>query len=130
MTPLYFPSIVERSIGFIIMGIYSITGTSENPRQLLEACSDLFVALADTIRRGLFIRMIESGRTGVSVSTLTATTSLSRPAISHHLKVLRNCGLIKARKDGTHNFYYVDLDEHINRLKQFLRSAERYNNKN
>lgn len=98
--------------------------TTENPRQLLEACSDLFVALADTVRRGLFIRMIESGTTGVSVSTLTATTSLSRPAISHHLKVLRDCGLIKARKEGTHNFYYVDLNEHIIKLKAFLSHAE------
>lgn len=108
------------------MDIQSITETAENPRQLLEACSDLFVALADTIRRGLFISMIESGSTGVSVATLTATTKLSRPAISHHLKVLKDCGLIKARKVGTHNFYYVDINEHIERLKKFLQSAEHF----
>ena len=108
------------------MDINSITGTEENPRQLLEACSDLFVALADTVRRGFFINMIVSGSTGVSVITLTASTKLSRPAVSHHLKVLKDCGLIKARKDGTHNFYYVDINEHIERLKKFLHSAENF----
>ena len=63
---------------------------------------------------------------GKSVITLTASTKLSRPAISHHLKVLKDCGLIKARKDGTHNFYYVDINEHIERLKKFLHSAENF----
>ncbi len=94
-------------------------------RELLEACGDFFAAMGDPVRRNLFITMIESGRTGVDVSMLTRTTNLSRPAVSHHLKLLRNCGLIKARREGTHNYYYVDLQEDLNRVKLFIASAER-----
>lgn len=94
-------------------------------RGLLEACGDFFATMGDPVRRNLFITMIESGRRGVDVSTLTRTTNLSRPAVSHHLKLLRNCGLIKARREGTHNYYYVDLREDVNRVKLFIASAER-----
>lgn len=96
----------------------------DSPKQLLENCKDFFIALADNVRRGLFIKMIESGKTGVSVLDLTASTKLSRPAISHHLKVLKECGLIKARKEGTHNYYYVDVEEHLDNLKRFLDTAQ------
>ena len=98
---------------------------AENSRQLLENCSDFFIALGDTIRRKLFIKMVECGKDGISVSNLTSTTELSRPAISHHLKVLKECGLIKARRVGTHNFYYVDLNEHLENIKLFIQNAER-----
>lgn len=103
----------------------TILDNAENPRQLLENCSDFFVALGDNIRRNLFIRMVESGKDGISVTSLTSSTQLSRPAISHHLKILKDCGLIKARKSGTHNYYYVDIKEHIQNIKNFIQIAER-----
>ena len=59
-------------------------------KTLLENYSNFFVAMGDEIRRGLFLAMIESGEKGMNVQELTSTTSLSRPAISHHIKVLKD----------------------------------------
>ncbi len=43
---------------------------------------------------------------GVRVGTITQKTHLSRPAVSHHLKILTEAGLIKMRREGTKNYYY------------------------
>ena len=39
---------------------------------------------------------------------LQASTNLSRAAVSHHLKVLKDAGIITFRREGTKNFYYLD----------------------
>lgn len=36
--------------------------------------------------------------------------NLSRPAVSHHLQILKQAGILKVRKEGTMNFYYFDAD--------------------
>lgn len=41
---------------------------------------------------------------------ITAKTHLSRPAVSHHLQILKDAGLIKMRREGTKHFYYFDAD--------------------
>ena len=38
-------------------------------------------------------------------------TSLSRPAISHHLKILKEAGIVDIRQEGTANYYYLTLRE-------------------
>lgn len=91
---------------------------------LLEKCEDLFIGLGDSVRRKLFIDMLKAGEKGINVQTLTANTELSRPAISHHLSVLKNGGMIKARKEGTSNYYYVDAEEHLRNIKEFVQTAE------
>ena len=41
---------------------------------------------------------------------LTVCVNLSRPAVSHHLKVLREAGLVDMYEVGTRNFYHVSAD--------------------
>lgn len=105
---------------------------NDDPIQFIEDCSSLFVALADKTRRELFIQILKNENKGESVQTLTRPTKLSRPAISHHLKVLKDCQLVKVRKVGTHNFYYVDIKKHLENLKHFIQNSEQWikNNEN
>ena len=37
-------------------------------------------------------------------------SDLSRPAVSHHLKILKDAGVISVRREGTKNYYYLDPD--------------------
>ena len=37
-------------------------------------------------------------------------TNLSRPAVSHHMQILKDAGIVKARKEGTCIYYYLDPD--------------------
>ena len=57
-----------------------------------------FVALADPTRRAILARLAEGE---VSVMDLAEPFSMSQPAISKHLKVLENAGLVTRGRDGT-----------------------------
>jgi len=46
----------------------------------------------------------------LSVGDLARGLPVSRPAVSQHLRVLERAGLVRARRDGTRNFYSVDGD--------------------
>lgn len=43
-------------------------------------------------------------QTGLRVGEITKQTHLSRPAVSHHLRILREAGIILMRKEGTKTF--------------------------
>jgi DNA-binding transcriptional ArsR family regulator len=62
-------------------------------------------ALGDPTRRQIF----ESLKTGPrSVGELAAGLPVSRPAVSQHLRVLKEAGLVSDRKEGTRRLYRID----------------------
>ncbi len=71
-----------------------------------------FKALADPIRLRLLslIGAHEGGRqigAGVCVCELTGAFEVTAPTISHHLKVLREAGLIESERRGTWVYYWI-----------------------
>lgn len=73
------------------------------------ASSKLLTAIGDDTRQHLILQMIKIGNcSGVRVGEITAKTNLSRPAVSHHLRILKESGIVKVRKEGTKNYYYFD----------------------
>ncbi|MEV5830925.1 metalloregulator ArsR/SmtB family transcription factor [Spirillospora sp. NPDC052242] len=75
----------------------------------------VFKALADPVRLRL-LNMIASAEDGEAcVCDLTGPFELSGPTISHHLKVLRNAGLIEGERRGTWVYYRV-VPEKLTRL--------------
>jgi len=65
---------------------------------------DRFAALADPTRRSI-VEML--GERPLSAGEVGAAFSASAPAISQHLKVLREAGLVSARAEGTRRVYAV-----------------------
>jgi DNA-binding transcriptional ArsR family regulator len=62
-------------------------------------------ALADPTRRAVF----ESLKRGPSsVGAIAAGLPVSRPAVSQHLKTLKQAGLVNDRPEGTRRMYYID----------------------
>lgn len=82
-------------------------------------------AIGDETRRHIIFEMLKTGRCeGVRVGEITEKTNLSRPAVSHHLQIMRNAGLIAVRKEGTKNYYYFDPQaERMEHLIATLRLA-------
>jgi len=75
-------------------------------------------ALADPTRRAVF----EQLRDGPSpVGKLAAALPVTRPAVSQHLKVLKNAGLVQERKMGTRRIYSVQTQGLIE-LRRYLES--------
>ena len=65
----------------------------------------LFTALSDPTRRKVFERLQSGGR---SVGEIAQNLPVSRPAVSQHLKVLKDAGLVRDRAEGTRRVYYID----------------------
>jgi DNA-binding transcriptional ArsR family regulator len=63
----------------------------------------LFRTLADPTRRGLFERLCREGEQ--TVGALTAGAGISQPAVSKHLAVLKQAGLVRDRRDGRQTHY-------------------------
>jgi DNA-binding transcriptional ArsR family regulator len=62
-------------------------------------------ALGDGTRRAIFESLRDRPRT---VGDVAKRFPVSRPAVSQHLKVLREAGLVTMRRDGTRSIYAID----------------------
>lgn len=70
----------------------------------MESSTDLlFKALADPTRRALFERLCRDGE--ATVGALTAGAGISQPAVSKHLGVLKQAGLVVHRHEGRQTHY-------------------------
>ena len=90
-----------------------------------DKCRKILLALGDENRQHMILEMIKIGNcSGVRVNEITEKTHLSRPAVSHHLQILKDAGILKMRRESTKNFYYFDPDmKSFNLLIKVLQNA-------
>ncbi|MGN7456142.1 ArsR/SmtB family transcription factor [Paenibacillus pasadenensis] len=91
--------------------------------QLFRQCLPVFQTLSDPHRQDILLHLHENGP--LSVSDLTARLSLSRPAVSHHLKLLLQAGLLACEQQGTQRIYSLRLEEPAALLRELLETVER-----
>src|ERR1700728_2062079 len=90
------------------------------------ATADRFAALADGTRRHLLEQLAAADR---PVSELMTGLYISQAAVSQHLRVLREAGLVTARKQGRHRYYQLrpaaleELRDWLDELEQFWREG-------
>ena len=83
---------------------------------------DAFLALADPTRR----RIIESLAAGeCAFGDLADQFDMTRPAVSQHLKVLRETGMVSVRKDAQRRIYRLNTDG-LDELETWLDSVRRF----
>jgi DNA-binding transcriptional ArsR family regulator len=68
---------------------------------------EAIAALADPTRRAVFERLRRGPKPVVEIAR---GLPVSRPAVSQHLRVLKDAGLVTERREGTRHFYSVDGD--------------------
>lgn len=73
-------------------------------------------ALADPTRRRVFERLRHGGH---AVGEIARHLPVSRPAVSQHLKVLKEAGLVRERRDGTRRIYEID-PKGLGQLRRWL----------
>jgi len=71
----------------------------------MNQLTETFAALADDTRLNLVERLMREGE--LPAGDLVANFTISGPAISRHLKVLRKAGIIRQRAQGTRRYYTV-----------------------
>lgn len=83
----------------------------------------VFGVLADPSRCRLVMALIEAGE--LCVCDLAATLDMTESNASHHLRVLRDHGIVKGRREGKMVFYSPD-DAHVRRLLELTRDHLRH----
>jgi len=73
-------------------------------------------ALSDPTRRKVFERLKPGGR---AVGEIAKGLPVSRPAVSQHLKVLKEAGLVRETRDGTRRIYEID-PKGLGQLRRWL----------
>ena len=79
--------------------------TIEDIRRLereFKACQKVLSALGDETRQHLLYIMIQGQCSGSRVVDIALQTNLSRPAVSHHMQILKDAGIVKSRKESTY----------------------------
>ena len=99
---------------------------------------DVFQAIADPIRRDIIGLVSQEP---MNVNELADNFTISRPAVSKHLKILKECGLMKVEKKGRERLCSAELDKlaeiadwvdqyrrfwnkHLDRLEDLLRDEQ------
>lgn len=81
--------------------------------------TDPFAALGDENRRTI-LRLLADGEQ--SVGSLASSMPISRPAVSRHLRLLREAGLVKERALGTRRLYALD-DLGADAVREYIESV-------
>ena len=84
---------------------------------------DVYLAIADPTRRALLLRLAEEGER--SVSDLLEPLPISQPAVSKHLRILREAGLARSRKQGRRRLYAVE-PERLRQVFDWVAHFERF----
>lgn len=82
-----------------------------------EDCRCALSAMGDNTRQLIIRALMEhTGEGGLRVGEIQENTNISRTAVSHHLKVLKDAGIIDMKKSGTKNYYFLDAKSSSIRL--------------
>ncbi|HEY6895712.1 MAG TPA: metalloregulator ArsR/SmtB family transcription factor [Rhodocyclaceae bacterium] len=89
---------------------------SEYAREIPDVWKNIskaFSALGDEQRQRILLTFSRGER--LNVTQIAEASTLSRPTVSHHLKILRESGVLASRKEGKEVFFWID--------KAFLQQA-------
>lgn len=96
--------------------------SEEQQLALDEFVSDIDVlnALSDSNRQKIIILLGSHLKDGLTVTELVENMSLSQPAVSHHLKILKQVKIVGSTKHGLQNTYYLTLDNTLEKLERLV----------
>ena len=96
-------------------------------REDLKKSSTILTAISDVNRQKILLVLLDNcTEGGIRVNDIAKEVNLSRPAVSHHLKLLLDEGIVTIVKDGTKNFYHITGAEQFLGLKSLLNNIELY----
>jgi DNA-binding transcriptional ArsR family regulator len=82
---------------------------------------DIFQAIADPNRRAIIGLLVNQK---LSVNAVAGHFPISRPAVSRHIKILKECGLVVVRKQGRERYCEVRLDR-LNEVAEWVEQSRK-----
>ena len=95
-----------------------MTMSREALKEKFEDTRDIFVAFGDRYRQDIIITLSEKPH--ITVRELAEHVQLSRPAVSHHIKILKEAGLLGEQKEGRRTYYYPTPKEPLKKITELI----------
>ena len=89
----------------------------------VDPASGVYAAIAAPMRRALLLRLAHEGER--NVSELLEPFSISQPAVSKHLRILREAGLVRRRKEGRVRLYAIEASR-LQEVYDWVSHFEKY----
>ncbi|MFC3745170.1 ArsR/SmtB family transcription factor [Paenibacillus sp. GCM10012306] len=99
---------------------------SQNTELIVEQfkeCIPLLEVLTDEKRQAIIL-LLAQHKMGLNVNTIAEHINLSRPAVSHHLKVLKQSGYVSFEKKSVENHYILTVRKPLEQLKSLIEAIE------
>ena len=103
----------------VVVGCCGAPGERALTVKQADSLANSFAALADPVRLRLLSLIATSADGEVCACNMVAPLGKSQPTVSHHLKVLREAGLVDSERRGLWAYYYV-IPDAMEELSQWL----------
>jgi ArsR family transcriptional regulator len=94
-------------------------------KQLFAKSQRLLVAIGDETRQSIIIALANPNCEGMRVGEIKEKTHLSRPAVSHHLKILLDQEVVRLNRVGAKNFSTLKLGGEWQSLVKLINNIEK-----
>ncbi|AYU54127.1 ArsR/SmtB family transcription factor [Staphylococcus debuckii] len=94
----------------------------EETLEIFKRGTKILNILQDEKRQQILILLCREKQ--LTVKEITAILPISRPAVSHHLKLMLDAGLLSVTQTGLERYYSSDLDDTLEWLKELTNSLE------
>ncbi|HGO5814266.1 TPA: ArsR/SmtB family transcription factor [Mannheimia haemolytica] len=92
--------------------------------QLMKDCIPIFTVLSDENRHLILKLLLDHG--AMNVNQITEQLHLSRPAVSHHLKMLLQANAVSVEQIGKERFYRLAMKEEIEKMGELVTLMKQY----
>ena len=92
--------------------------------QLMKECIPIFTVLADENRHLILKLLLENG--AMKVNDITENLHLSRPAVSHHLKIMLSANAVSVEQIGKERFYSLAMKDEIEKMGELVSLMKKY----
>lgn len=92
--------------------------------QLMKNCIPIFTVLSDENRHLILKLLLENG--AMRVNDITENLHLSRPAVSHHLKIMLSANAVSVEQIGKERFYSLAMKDEIEKMGELVALMKKY----
>ncbi|HHW7570681.1 TPA: ArsR/SmtB family transcription factor [Mannheimia haemolytica] len=92
--------------------------------QLMKECIPIFTVLSDENRHLILKLLLDRG--AMNVNQITEKLHLSRPAVSHHLKIMLQANAVSVEQIGKERFYRLAMKEEIGKMGELVTLMKQY----
>ncbi len=102
---------------------YTMSEINPEVEEMFRQNRKYFVALGDYKRQDVIRALLDNDN--MTVKDLAIMLDIPRPTVSHHIKILKESGLLKERKQGVRTYYKPELRAAVDNMRDFFAEVDK-----